>query len=285
MADPKLAREPELASAAIVLTRSPTTNELLVLLTQRGKHLRNQPEVVVFPGGKVEVADVQATRDEHEALKRCAARECWEETGLLICDSPAVRDRAFEARASSTSFDDALGDASGLELCEMLELCAFVTPPGEADVGRQRFRAVFFVCNLSSSGASSLLPRVAPDRSGEVEYCVWVSPAEALRRQRDSAMAMLPPQFLVLHYLSQFATAEAVCAAIRDSRHPPPTVSPVFAAGAGGAGSEERVFYLNGDEEHDSDPGGVGDRRRLRVDMRRRSGRAQGGAGLWLGVG
>src|SRR5262245_33619479 len=84
-------------AAALLLTRG--SGALLeVFVVERAAELRYFGGYQALPGGTLVPGDGDATADEAAAIQRCALRELFEETGLLLHALPAGRDDA--ARAS-----------------------------------------------------------------------------------------------------------------------------------------------------------------------------------------
>eukprot|EP00397_Hematodinium_sp_SG-2012_P067659 GEMP01105812.1.p1 GENE.GEMP01105812.1~~GEMP01105812.1.p1 ORF type:complete len:154 (+),score=43.50 GEMP01105812.1:23-463(+) len=141
-----------LSASLVVCARDPLGFK--VLFVKRSKDMRFMPNLLVFPGGKLEERDLAGGRlTDSEALKECAGRELLEETGLRV-------------DAQQSQF-----------------LCAFITPDVEAQ--RQKkggFDTTFFLNCINS------VQEVQPD-GVEVTTAVWETPEQALKK-----FDLAPPQ-------------------------------------------------------------------------------------------
>src|SRR5215468_8759910 len=69
-------------SGTVVVVRDATAGFELLLLERTPRD--GEPQPWVFPGGKVDAADLRAGEDEVAAARRAAAREAQEEAGLVL---------------------------------------------------------------------------------------------------------------------------------------------------------------------------------------------------------
>ena len=160
----------------------------------------------VFPGGGAE---------ENEDARTCAARELFEESGVLLAKDTAggknetleegsafsiaaLRRKVLVDKVDAT----ALLAASGLGWWTdvLVPWSHWITPSIEP----RRFSARFFVCELPSGQDPSFDDIETVDQA-------WVTPADALARAGE--LALPPPQIRTFHELAQHATIEAVIAA------------------------------------------------------------------------
>jgi len=74
-------------AATIMLLRETKENEIKVLLLKRNEALKFAPGYWVFPGGKIELDEVEQTSTIEAAARLGAIRETREETGLIVEDS------------------------------------------------------------------------------------------------------------------------------------------------------------------------------------------------------
>ena len=163
--------------AATVVVIRPSSDGIEVLLTHRPATMRFAGDMHVFPGGRVDAADASgdivgrtvigaseaAIRLGGDLDPRAAAaahvaaiRELWEESGILLADTPAARDAVDAARAKLVA-----GAAEFTELAAALDLrlrtdllvplSRWVTPPGYP----RRFDARFVAAVLPADAAAA----------------------------------------------------------------------------------------------------------------------------------
>jgi 8-oxo-dGTP pyrophosphatase MutT (NUDIX family) len=205
--------------------------------------LRRHPESVfaadawVFPGGRVDDGDRAGTpigsgptdAEASQALGLsagglaywvAAARECFEEAGILLArhpDTGAWLDTSTEwsaarlaryrrdVHAGATSLGAVL-EAEGLvlDLSGVQYVSHWITPPGFTT---RRFDTRFFVAEVPPD-------QVASHDATETVESVWTSPAEALARGADGEIHLVIPTIANLEALARFSsTAELVAAA------------------------------------------------------------------------
>ncbi len=159
-----------------------------ILMGRRHPKLRFMPNVMVFPGGRVDASDARAPAASElrpavaAALNRvgrraraigvAAARELHEETALT------------------------LGDARGPDLAALDYLCRAVTPP-ERPI---RFNARFLVAPAERAHGTL-------HSSGELAELGFYTPAQAQAAQMASITAVILGEFLRWHALAPAARA------------------------------------------------------------------------------
>lgn len=170
-----MAAEPQ-PSATVVLLRAahapgaPQDFELLLL--QRSSRA-GRPGPWVFPGGRVEAADIGAAApgaNDLASARAAAVRETREEAGL---------------------------DLDGAALAP---ISRWITP----EIAPKRFDTWFFLGRVAEQGAAS---QVAVDGR---EICAhrWLMPRAALEGQRRSELQLAPPTFVTLCWLAEFSRAK-----------------------------------------------------------------------------
>ena len=218
--------------------------------------LRRHPESVfaadawVFPGGRVDDGDGQATPigdgpSDAEASRAlglpagglaywvAAARECFEEAGILLArhaDTGAWLDTMSEwsaARLARYRRDVHAGaatlgavlEAEGLvlDLSGVHYVSHWITPPGRT---ARRFDTRFFVAEAPPDQP------VSHDASETVES-IWTTPAAALARGADGEITLLVPTIANLKALAQFSSTDELVAAAR-AIGPVPVAAPRF---------------------------------------------------------
>lgn len=226
----------------------------------------------VFPGGKLDAADMQLDAgahldqpdgDLHAALAEphlsaaharglyvAALREAFEECGVLFAlDAEASHSQQLGAllgeqpggqRAGTAgagrSFNQALADLQlRLHTRALLPWSRWITPTTPS-VSSKRFDTRFFV---------AALPAAQHARHDDVETTasVWLAPRLALERYWSRAIEMAPPQIMTLAHLSRFASVASVLQAAR--QRPPALVQPEPLDVQG-----ERVLCYPGDPRH-----------------------------------
>ena len=188
------------------------------------------PGAFVFPGGALDPDDAseRAARrvrglDDAQASARlgipsgglaywvAAARECFEESGILLArdekDSPVDPDRAASLEhlreplnAGTLLFSDFLEKENlFIPAQEIAYYSHWITAPGRP----RRFSTRFFVA-CAPAGQHG-----AHDRS-ETVHSVWVSPREALERGQRKEIELIFPTRSTLTDLAHFTTPRAV---------------------------------------------------------------------------
>jgi 8-oxo-dGTP pyrophosphatase MutT (NUDIX family) len=177
-------------AATVILVRSGESG-LEVFLLRRRKNASFMGGAFVFPGG---------ARDEGEDdLRVTAARELFEEAGVLLATTPVAREQAIALRTRTLDGEPlpALLAEAGLALdADALTYFAhWITPSIEP----KRFSARFYVAVLPEGQAPSFDARETVDE-------IWLSPAAALARAQD--LALPPPQVRTLWEIATVTTLD-----------------------------------------------------------------------------
>jgi 8-oxo-dGTP pyrophosphatase MutT (NUDIX family) len=177
------------ASAAVFLVRPRGTGPgLEVLLLRRHRGASFMSSSFVFPGGVAESGE--------DDPRLTAARELFEEAGVLLCDRPVDAGQLEALRRAQA--DGAplatLLERAGLVLAleRLRPFARWITPSAEP----RRYDARFFVAELPPGQVPSFDARETVDQ-------VWVAPAEALARRAE--LRLPPPQ------VRSFADLAAAC--------------------------------------------------------------------------
>lgn len=166
------------AATVIVLRDGEAGPEALML--RRDRDLSFAGGTWVFPGGRIDPGDhPEHGQDLEHAARRAAAREAFEEAGLVI-------------------------DPAGLRRW------SHWTPPPESP---RRFSTAFFVVALDDGDT-----RVVID-DGEIREHRWRRPADMLARRDAGEVALTPPTVITLHQLSTHVDAASAVAAEREVEH------------------------------------------------------------------
>lgn len=181
---------------------------------------------LVFPGGAIDpddgaedwrdaVADFDAWSADDRALRIAAAREVWEETGVLIGQ------RRAPARGGQ-SFRDAL-DSAGLSirLDALTPFGHWVTP----EVEPRRFDTHFFL-TAAPAGQDA-----APD-GVETLGAEWLPPSRAVELAQSGARPIIFPTMVNLARLAESGSSAEAIAAARE--RPLVTVQPEIVVEADG---------------------------------------------------
>jgi 8-oxo-dGTP pyrophosphatase MutT (NUDIX family) len=193
-------------AATVVLVRQGESG-VEVFLLRRRKNASFMGGAFVFPGG--------AKDEGEEDLRVTAARELFEEAGVLLAKTPVDREKAIALRTRTLDGEPlpALLAEAGLELDPdaLTYFAHWITPSIEP----KRFSARFFVAALPEGQAPSFDARETVDEA-------WLTPAAALEKAKD--LALPPPQVRTLTELLDAATSvDAVIELARTrSKHPHP---------------------------------------------------------------
>ncbi|MDD9852933.1 MAG: NUDIX hydrolase [Deltaproteobacteria bacterium] len=225
-----MAAEPQPSATVVLLRAAPAPGaqqDFELLLLQRSSR-DGRPGPWVFPGGRVEAADIASAGGAPGAS-----------AALSHARAAAVRETREEA---------------GLELdaATLAPISRWITP----EIAPRRFDTWFFLGRVGGAGAAS---EVAVDGR---EICAhrWLMPRAALDGQRNSELHLAPPTFVTLCWLAEFSR---VADALRElpAREFITFRPRVFRSGAGA------IMLYPGDAGYESgDPAADGPRHRLRSD-------------------
>ncbi len=271
LVEPSRPRAPIRPAATLILLRD-TPQGPEVFMQRRSPGAAFLGGAYVFPGGALEAADADPQvlqrvtgLTDAEASARlalpagalaywvAAARECFEEAGILLAHDEAGAPAAPERVAAlapqrealnrgALAFVDLLGEHRlRLPADELVYFDHWITPP----VRPRRFDTRFFVARAPQGQEGS-------HDDGEAVHSVWLRPAEALERGERSEMDIAFATRFMLRELARFATVDEAIAHAR-AKGPIESNRPVVAQGAAG----QRIFR-RGDaayaEIHWSDP-------------------------------
>ena len=198
----------------------------------------------VFPGGAVDAADADAHwtslcdgLDDTAASRMlklpqgglaywiAAVRECFEESGLLLCrdrhgelvthdddghagELAALRSKLVAGKLGFGEFLRTHGLRPALD--QLGYLSHWITPPG----GTRRYDTRFLVTAVPLRQTASLDGNEAIDHA-------WVRPAAILERHSRSEVTMTPPTVKTLELLAQFSDSEALMTYVSSPRDIP----------------------------------------------------------------
>ncbi|HWD07235.1 MAG TPA: NUDIX hydrolase [Amycolatopsis sp.] len=226
-------------AATVILVRDGLAG-VEVFLQHRVKDMPFAGGMTVFPGGGVDSRDADAsvawagpppswwaehfTGDESlaRALVCAAVRETFEETGVLLAgtEDAVVADvtpyrqarKALESREISLA--EFLADARLTLRADLLRPFArWVTPPP----GPRRYDTRFFAAKLPEG-------QRADGATSEALDTGWQRPAAAIDDAREGRRMLMPPTWLTLTDLDEFATVDDLLAAPREIVKTMPTV-------------------------------------------------------------
>ncbi len=193
-------------AAAMILLRNPNDPE--VFWVKRSMHLAFMGGFHAFPGGQRDAEDsnvrVLNCEDADEAAMRvCAAREIFEEAGVLIArgverlTAHRIAELRTEMHADRLSFAALLAQESLVIDAEMLmEAPRWVTPPPAP----KRFNTYFFAAWVPACADGEQPTLVLP---GELESGEWNRPHEAFDQWRRGEVLLAPPVFVPIRELAR----------------------------------------------------------------------------------
>ncbi|HEY0006884.1 MAG TPA: MBL fold metallo-hydrolase [Pyrinomonadaceae bacterium] len=195
---------PKDAAAVILLREETDTANPQVYWVRRSEKLAFLGGFHAFPGGQRDLADAEARVEnceeaETSAMIACAARELFEELGVLVARGAQTLTKGQRA---SLLDDLESGRMSFAELRDHYGLCLdasdwtfagrWVTPP----FSPRRFDTWFFIVRCPSKQE----PRLVED--GELDAGEWIEAREAYARWQRSEVLTAPP---VLHALKMLS--------------------------------------------------------------------------------
>ena len=228
--------------AATVIVARDASDGPHVFLVRRSSRAAWLSDVFVFPGGAVDDDDHEraahllagATDGIDPGYVVTAARETFEEAGMLFADRPVPHDALAQARravlAGELGFAQALAQLGArVDSAQLRYFSRWITPPSEP----RRFDTRFFVARAPQD-------QVAEADAAEVYDGRWMRPADALAAHARGEIGLIFPTIKHLERIAPFASVDELLAFA--SQKPIVTVSPDV--------SDERVFSLTPELEN-----------------------------------
>ena len=218
----------ELSAAATVVLLRQHGPDLELLLTERSKALGFAGGAMVFPGGKVDAGDLEIARnpalsigfddlaDTDAAARVAAARESFEEVGIVLSTGPALDAAtiaAWRARFSRVADADesatfaAFLEATGhrADAARMTPFSHWVPPAGL----HRRFDTLFYITSVRDD------EEAIPDGT-ETALVRWMTAAAALAAADAGELGVIFPTRRNLERLAQYPTLEALHDRLRE---------------------------------------------------------------------
>lgn len=182
------------------------------MMTERAKTMRFAPGALVFPGGKVDAADLQRWRWQRylkhnrrnladASLRIAAVRELYEETNILLGET-----KFEDVIRTKLSFDSLLRVGSvKLKLDEMEPFAHWVTP----ETVPRRFDTYFFLA--ADDG------HVEKHDGVEAVTARWYKPRDILADWENDKVPLMFPTRLNLMKLARSSTVTAALQAARQA--------------------------------------------------------------------
>lgn len=191
-------------TAAAVILHQGRGSDLRVFLAERSPKLRFLGGYHAFPGGVVDGTEREGEGSDgaDAALRQCAIRELFEETGVRIGGDPGTSPEDWVAARRALLDHERSGAAGPCPAWEALrprgaggslrEVCRILTPP----FAPVRYDTVFFLAELPAGQQPEVWP-------GELVSGAFVSPAEAIERWRRGELRIAPPVLILLELIAQ----------------------------------------------------------------------------------
>lgn len=191
-------------AASVVLWREGAAGRELFWV-RRGAPLRFAAGFHAFPGGKVDGEDahvpVRGLTGQPAAAVAAAARELFEEAGVLVCEGAAalsreVRDEARRALlGGDLDFRDFLSrHGREIDSADFIPAGRWVTPA----ISPVRFDAQTFLVRFPAGERAEVWP-------GELSGGEWIATGEALARWTSGQVLLHPPQLWPIQCLHRAA--------------------------------------------------------------------------------
>lgn len=189
-------------AATIVLMRNPEDPQ--IYWVKRADQLLYMGGFHVFPGGQRDAEDsevniVNVNDPETQAMIACAARETFEEVGIILADGAdkivpeELNTLRVEMGANKRTFKSILM-SHGLTLNgkDFLHGGRWVTPP----FAPRRFDTWFFIYWLNNEQTASII-------EGELVKGEWIRPQEAYAQWQRGEVMLAPPTLHIIKTLTQ----------------------------------------------------------------------------------
>jgi recombination protein RecT len=193
------------AASVLVLRDAP----IEVLMIRRHEKSSFMPNAWVFPGGMVDRGDEVIARaagdDFHDAVIRVAAvRELFEETGVWLgAPLQEAEEKRRRLLGSTLSFQAIVGEAP-VDFTQLVWTSHWITPAGLP----KRFDTYFFLAKAPANAEATA-------ENTEADETLWITPEEALARNRAGEFEMVFPTIKNLEAIRGFRTPEELIASRR----------------------------------------------------------------------
>lgn len=210
----------EIRDAATVIVGRDASEGLQVFMVRRSARAVFLPAMYVFPGGRVDEADRdEATRrlrgsagDIDPAYAMTAARETFEEVGLLFADRPvpvyALAGLRHAMHAGEIAFGEVLERlGASVDASQLRYFSRWITP--KAELATRRFDTRFFVARAPED-------QVAEADANEVLDGRWITPAGALAANERGEIGLIFPTIKHLERILPYRTVDELLAFARE---------------------------------------------------------------------
>lgn len=208
-------------SATLILIRS-CPGGVEVYLLRRSRTSKFMPGTYVFPGGNLEIEDmnaafwqrhvdlsgdqlIRALDGEIEPMLPfavAAIRETWEEAGLLLAAPMQERGSWQPCQRGSTPFIRLIQDSGlNLSISKLGRWHHWITP----QLMPRRFDTFFFMAPVERG-------QVCRPDNHETVHGIWIHPRKALAENARGTLALSPPTLVTLHQMLPVADVEALVA-------------------------------------------------------------------------
>jgi 8-oxo-dGTP pyrophosphatase MutT (NUDIX family) len=204
--------EVEIRDAATVIVGRDAGEGLQVFMVRRNARAAFMPNLYVFPGGRVDEADRdEAARRLHgsagdvdPAYAMTAARETFEEAGLLFADGAGHADELAELRCALHAGELAFGAVlerlgTSVDASQLRYFSRWVTPKSEH--ATRRFDTRFFVARAPGN-------QIAEADAFEVLDGRWMRPADALGAHARGEIGLIFPTIKHLERIAPYRTVD-----------------------------------------------------------------------------
>ena len=202
---------PKDAAAVILLRRNTDPGDPEVFLVRRGEKLAFLGGFSAFPGGQLDTSDAgvqvsNSTDAETAAAISCAARELFEELGVLVArgaESLTKGQRVSlldDLESGRMSWPELLRHYNlSLDASDFTFVGRWLTPPFSA----RRFDTWFFLVNCPQKQE----PNVTP---GELSSGEWIAAGRAHEQWQQSEILAVPPTLHALNTIADGLTPDLV---------------------------------------------------------------------------
>jgi 8-oxo-dGTP pyrophosphatase MutT (NUDIX family) len=225
-------------AATVILLRENSQPPFELFLMRRHRNQSFMGGAFVFPGGALDASDCDpgladfvkngsaekivarlneplTSRETSLGLFFAAVRETFEEAGVLLAEpfpDQNTSQRLTPYRKSLHSGSLTLKDLAGSEniffdLDDLMPYSRWITP----EIESKRFDTRFFVARM---------PKNQKSKHDDVELVesLWITPQEALKKQIDHEILLMPPTLKTIEELSAFESIDQFYSTLRNRK-------------------------------------------------------------------